>query len=197
MDLAQNTSKLTTQWNTSAPFPHLTIFSLLNTDAVLDVLTALSTLPFTRKDADLFTFLQTDDLNNCDLLAIRALREQLTTPAMITALQKITGRKLARTIDLHATIYEDTHYLLCHDDDIQGRALAFMIYLTDVKTTDGGSLALYTAKDGKPTTVAKRITPTAGLFICFGVGDGSYHAVEEVITDTQRIALAGWYHARH
>lgn len=191
-----NDAPLRQEWTQARPFPHLTVPGFLDTDGVLRLLKELSACAFSLKESDLFTFLQTNDLNTHDSRAIQDARSYLTSKETIAALEAITGKRLAPKVDLHATIYQDTHHLLCHDDAIKGRALAFMIYLSDMTSTSGGQLQLYAKKAGAPTVVTKELTPHAGDLVIIGVGDGSWHAVKEVVQDRQRITLAGWYHAR-
>lgn len=49
-------------------------------------------------------------------------------------------------IDLAGQIYSPGDYLLCHDDQLEGRKVAFICYLVDEEWNldeDGGSLDLY------------------------------------------------------
>ena len=41
---------------------------------------------------------------------------------------------------MSSAIYSDAHYLLCHDDELEGRRIAYIIYLTpeDWTEADGG-----------------------------------------------------------
>ena len=103
------------------------------------------------------------------------------------------GVRLKRNIlDLHGSLYKDTDFLLCHDDQLEGRKIAFLFYLSDLTEKDGGALAFYS----KDFRTAKHIIPKFNTFACFEVSPISYHEVQEVVTDKQRIAIAGWFHGR-
>jgi len=97
-------------------------------------------------------------------------------------------------IDISATLYEDTDFLLCHDDQLEGRKIAYFYYLSSLKKKEGGRLNLLAVDQGKPTAIATSIIPTFNTFACFLVSERSFHEVEEVIRDTQRIAISGWFH---
>ena len=60
-------------------------------------------------------------------------------------LHKITGIEVSNTADLFASVYRDTNYLLCHDDQIEDRKIAFIVYLVsdDWNEKDGGALNIY------------------------------------------------------
>src|SRR3989344_9386754 len=104
-------------------------------------------------------------------------------------MQKITGLKLNGQIDLFCSLYQDTDYLLVHDDQLKGRKIAFMIYLNDLTEKDGGALALYDNKDKVPNKITKIVLPRLNSFVFFEVSPISFHSVEEVISKKQRIAL--------
>lgn len=64
------------------------------------------------------------------------------------ALQLITGVELfslSADVALTANIYENTDRLLCHDDELEGRRIAFILYLVpkDWSIQDGGHLDLF------------------------------------------------------
>ena len=62
------------------------------------------------------------------------------------------------------TLYVDTDYLLCHDDQLEGRKIAYLFYLSDMKETDGGSLNLFASKNRVPTTIERKIIPKFNTF---------------------------------
>ena len=57
----------------------------------------------------------------------------------------VTGIKLTDTVDMFAAKYERTDYLGCHDDELEGRRIAYIMYLVSPKwdEKDGGSLDLF------------------------------------------------------
>lgn len=41
----------------------------------------------------------------------------------------MTGIELYENVDMSAALYSDSSYLLCHDDDLSERRIAYIIYL--------------------------------------------------------------------
>ena len=171
------------------PFFHLS-FANFSKD-VNTLITALENEEFHLKDSDLFTFFQTNDLENSENTAITELKKKLLSEELLTQLEQETNTTLSRThLDMFGTIYTPTHYLLPHDDRLEGRALAYILYLSD---NYDGALCLYGSKDGKPTTVAKKIKPTKNMLVVFKVSEKSFHEVEEVLAG-ERLTITGWFH---
>lgn len=175
------------------PFAHAVVPNFVtNTD---ELLKAISTLEFTEKEADLFSFLQSFDLNTTEHKVIQDfithIKEQIPDFAAVT------GVELTDTIDIQATVYRDTDFLLCHDDQLDSRKIAFICYLSDMKEDEGGALRLYYSAQGKVLPDKyKDIIPQAGTLAFFTVSDRSFHEVTEVLVEKDRIALGGWMHGR-
>ena len=91
-------------------------------------------------------------------------------------------------------MYSDTCYLLCHDDDLEGRKIAFTLYLSNLTQPEGGSLCLFSSKNKFPERIIKKLEPKLNSLVIFEVSKTSFHEVEEVIAKKQRIALGGWLH---
>lgn len=179
------------------PFQHLEITNFFQAEKIADILEALTKEEFYEKNADLFSFKQTQDFITTKEKTLQEIRAMLTSTEFTKYMEAITGLQLKEeTIDLHATLYEDTDYLLCHDDKLEGRAIAFIVYLSDLEENDGGSLNLFAAREQKPTNVIKRIIPKINSFVFFHVTPTSFHEVSEMLVDKQRIALGGWFHGR-
>ena len=83
-------------------------------------------------------------------------------------------------------------YLLFHDDVVEGRSIAYIVYLTDLSPKDGGALRLYDIK--KPLNPAKHIYPKFNTFACFKVSSKSLHDVEEIKSKKQRLTIGGWFY---
>ncbi len=176
------------------PFPHLIIPNFLDPATAKKLSKELLNELFEEKKADLFHFYQTKDLISSDNKFIQEFRQALLSSELINALQQITGKKLSsKNIDLFGSLYQDTHFLLPHDDQLEGRAIAFMIYLSDLSEEDGGACALYDSKNNQPTTITKRIIPKFNDFVFFEVSTKSFHEVEEVVGKSQRLAVSGWF----
>jgi prolyl 3-hydroxylase /prolyl 3,4-dihydroxylase len=177
------------------PFPHLELPQFFDKKFLIPICNAIQKEPFYTKRSDLFQFKQTQDLISSKQAAIKELRKYLLSEEMISFMEQITGLKLKRgKLDLAGTMYEDTDYLLCHDDQLDKRKIAFLIYLSDMNEKDGGYLSLFSQKGGKPTKIVKKIIPKYNKLAFFEVSKISFHSVEEVKTDKQRIAIGGWYY---
>lgn len=182
-------------FSSASPFPHLGLPGFFNEEKLLTVLQALGEESFALKEADLFRFRQTADLVGTKNRVLQEFRSFLSSPEFVSYLMTLTGVALQpKKIDISGTIYEDTDYLLCHDDQLEGRKIAYIIYLSDLQLKEGGGLVLYHSKNGIPTAQAKTIVPKFNTLAFFEVSPRSFHAVEEVVSDTQRIALTGWFY---
>ena len=186
--------KLQATFSSNKPFHYLDLPDFVRPERVIELLKALSRQEFSPHQSDLFQFSQTYDLLHSDDPVLKEFAAWLSSSEMLQFMHKITRLKLSGKIDLFGSIYQDTDYLLPHDDQVPGRKIAFMLYLNDLEEQDGGALALYVSKNKTPTKVMKRFIPKAGSLIFFEVSALSTHMVEEVLTDTQRITLSGWYY---
>jgi Rps23 Pro-64 3,4-dihydroxylase Tpa1-like proline 4-hydroxylase len=183
--------RLTRQFSKAKPFHHLELKDFLREEVARELLKALNKEQFIVREADLFKLKHTNDIASSGVKELREFRSFLLSEDFMFYMESITGLKLKRrSIDLSGSLYEDTDYLLCHDDQLEGRKIAFLFYLSDMGKRDGGSLALI----GKKMKTAKRIIPKKGAFAFFEVSPVSYHEVEEVLVKKQRLALGGWFH---
>lgn len=186
--------KLQQQFLNAKPFPHLVLPHFFAYDTPAKLQKGLADEPFQLKDSDLFTFFQTKDLQSSDNPIFWTFREFLCSPEFIGYVSSLSGIALKPDIiDLAGTRYEDTHYLLCHDDQLESRAIAFFLYLSDLPAKAGGRLQLFGSQEGKPATIEKNIPPRFNTFAFFQVSPLSFHAVEEVI-NSKRLAISGWFH---
>lgn len=177
------------------PFPYLELRNFFITEKIVSLLQALSQEQFSSQQADLFQFKQTGDLSATKNKILQEFRRFLSSPEFITYLGNLTSTKLkSNSIDMSGTLYEDTNYLLCHDDQLEGRKIAYFLYLSDLEKNDGGALNLFSSKDGIPTEAAATIIPKFNTFSFFLVSEKSFHEVAEVVRDVQRLAISGWFH---
>lgn len=134
-------------------------------------------------------------------------------------MSKVTGIELNETIDSFGSRYWQGNQLLCHDDELEGRRIAFIFYLVphDWTENDGGKLELFDVdKQGQPAQIVKSITPKWNNFLFFEVSPVSFHQVRsllllirleiglclcdaiqvaEVFTgEKERVAISGWFH---
>jgi len=90
-------------------------------------------------------------------------------------------------------------YLLCHDDELEGRKIAFILYLVpkDWSEVDGGRLDLfYPDANGQPSTKAEHLVPCWNSITFFKVIPQSFHQVSEVLTATKdRLSVSGWFYS--
>ncbi|HLC84769.1 MAG TPA: hypothetical protein VJH22_03180, partial [Candidatus Nanoarchaeia archaeon] len=111
------------------PFKHVAIPNFLSAEDRQKLLEALGKEDFTRRVTDLYSFWQTDDFKTTNNACLKELRDHLRNE-VVKVIAQITGLKLTLgVIDMHSAIYRDTDHLLCHDDRLDGRKVAFMIYL--------------------------------------------------------------------
>ncbi len=179
----------------SKPFPHQEFKQFFLPEKAVKVLTALAQEKFYPKEADLFKFSQTEDLKATTDKVLAEFRSFLSSPEFTSYLGYVSSIDLKpKVIDLAGTLYQDTDYLLCHDDQLEGRKIAFMYYLSDVGKNEGGAVELFASKNGLPTTAEKIIIPTFNTFAFFLVSERSFHQVQEVVKDVQRISLSGWFY---
>ena len=177
------------------PFPHIIIKDFLISGSVKNIKKALHPEQFIEKNADLFQFKQTNDLGNSKNKILQELKKQLIQ--YISKIEEITKTKLhPKKIDFAASLYQDTDYLLCHDDQLEKRKVAYIYYLTNLKKEDGGALNLYASENKSPTEISKKIIPKENTLILFEVLPTSFHEVQEVLKKVDRLSLNGWFYAQ-
>ncbi|XP_039359118.1 prolyl 3-hydroxylase OGFOD1 [Mauremys reevesii] len=180
-----------------APFCHGVIPGFIQCPGFLDGLQReLLSLDFHEKCNDLYKFKQSDDLKKRKEPHISALRKVLFEEFR-EWLSEVTQVELEPTIDLSCAKYEYTDALLCHDDELEGRRIAFILYLVPPwEKSDGGTLDLYST-DGhfQPQQVVKSLVPSWNSLAFFEVSPVSFHQVSEVLTEGKcRLSVSGWFH---
>ncbi|XP_052257592.1 prolyl 3-hydroxylase OGFOD1-like [Dreissena polymorpha] len=181
------------------PFRHCVIPDLIKDEELLETLQEeLFALEFTPKNNDLYKFLQTiTDLKSCKSSIIKDFRKLLCVEIR-DWLKCVTGIPLNDTVDAFCAQYKHTDTLLCHDDELEGRRIAYIYYLVDDDWSekDGGALHLYSVDENiQPKDVVKSIVPVRNNFVFFEVSPGSYHQVAEVLSESKtRLSIAGWFH---
>uniref|UniRef100_A0A8C4WAW9 Prolyl 3-hydroxylase OGFOD1 n=1 Tax=Gopherus evgoodei TaxID=1825980 RepID=A0A8C4WAW9_9SAUR len=179
------------------PFCHGVIPNFIQCPGFLDGLQReLLSLDFHPKCNDLYKFKQSDDLKKRKEPHISALRKVLFEEFR-EWLSAVTQVELEPTIDLSCAKYEYTDVLLCHDDELEGRRIAFILYLVPLwEKSDGGTLDLYST-DGRfqPQQVVKSLVPSWNSLAFFEVSPVSFHQVSEVLTEGKcRLSVSGWFH---
>ncbi|KAH7638216.1 2-oxoglutarate and iron-dependent oxygenase domain-containing protein [Dermatophagoides farinae] len=162
-----------------------------------------NTISMERRNNDLYSLKQSNDLKTYPLL------ENIVTFFRIKVkllLEEITGLKLNNNVALTFSKYEQNdYYLLCHDDQLEQRKIAFILYLVDEQwsATDGGQLELFATEpdaeghyDAQPTKITTKLTPKSNTLAFFEVNSKSFHQVGEILTNrSPRWSINGWFHS--
>ncbi|XP_069594771.1 prolyl 3-hydroxylase OGFOD1 [Ranitomeya imitator] len=181
----------------SVPFQHCIIHSFIENSTFLDGLKEeLLDLMFHEKSNDLYKFQQSEDLKSRKEPHISALRDVLFVDFR-QWLSEVTGVKLETTVDISCAQYNYTDTLLCHDDELEGRRFAFILYLApEWSEADGGTLDLYSTDDRtQPGSIVKSLVPSCNTLVFFEVSPVSFHQVSEVLSEDKcRLSVSGWFH---
>ncbi|KAK2491919.1 hypothetical protein MC885_004551 [Smutsia gigantea] len=104
---------------------------------------------------------------------------------------------LESTIDMSCAKYEFSDALLCHDDELEGRRIAFILYLVPPWDRSlGGTLDLYNVDEhSQPKQIVKSLIPSWNTLVFFEVSPVSFHQVSEVLSEEKsRLSISGWFH---
>lgn len=117
----------------------------------------------------------------------------MSSPAMLAALQAITGADDVRYADAQATAYAPGDFLTAHDDAVAGkhRRAAYVFGLTPDWRPEWGGLLLFHGVDGELRAVA----PGFNRLTLFAVPQD--HSVSEVTraAPARRYSVTGWLRA--
>ncbi|MDD9953548.1 MAG: 2OG-Fe(II) oxygenase [Candidatus Woesearchaeota archaeon] len=175
------------------PFPHVSLQEFLLPERAEELRTALLQQEFKKKQADLFSFAQTPDLLTVENPLIRSFLDMIDSKEFHTWMEHVTGVQTT-SIDAFGALYGDCDYLLCHDDVVEGRNIAYILNLgKDFTEESGGALALLDCDvQGRPKNVVKRLVPAFNSFNFFVVSEKSHHMVEEILEEKERYSIGGW-----
>ena len=181
------------------PFRHWVLHDIFTPSFLTACKKQLAEASFNEKNNDLYQFKQSDSLTVADSGALRQLRETLYSPDFVAWMSTVSGIELDGTIDMSSAVYDDTSYLLCHDDDLSERRIAYILYLVPPtwSASDGGTLDLYSADAaGAPDVIVKSIVPRFNTLAFFEVSHLSFHQVAEVLSGAKggRMSISGWFH---
>lgn len=188
------------KFRSGLPFPHLHIKKVFPNDLLQSVRAEILSGTFFRKRNDLYDFAQTDSLRLATGNATAELRDFLYSDTFRAWIEKITGIKTTPQLDCSAAQYNAGSYLLCHDDDLSTRRIAWILYLVpeNWEESDGGSLDLFSIDDltKQPTVVTSTLTPVWNSIAFFEVSPVSFHQVAEILNDSKgpRLSISGWFH---
>lgn len=197
----------------SKPYKWGTIKNLINDELLRNVRNEIiKEIEFTKKETDIYKVYQSGDLANLsampeDLLkripSMYKLRSAIYSEKFRSFISEVTGCGKLSGIktDLSIQLYTKSCHLLTHDDVIGSRRISFILYMPDPdkkwKSHYGGALQLF---DSLVPNVPKsdincKLIPEFNQIAFFKVEPGlSFHAVEEVKVDKQRLSLQGWFH---
>lgn len=185
----------------SQPFPHFHLTDFLtNLSLIKDLRNELHSVAWIPKNNDLYSLNQTVDIANLleeHYPVLYAFRQFLINDVR-RWLMAMTGVQLGEKLALTGSRYSSGDCLMSHDDKLEGRAFAFVLYLNaDWTVEDGGDLCLYNCDQStnRPEKIVKRIRPIENSFSLFRVQNNSWHSVSEVLNDgKERLSLNGWFH---
>lgn len=194
----ENVNELNKQFTSNKPFEYLSLENFFDESKIKELKMALIKEDYYLEEHDLYKFYRTIDFKNTSNSVVNEFRDFLLSKEFILFVEKITGVDIkTNEIDLHSLKLTNTHYLLCHDDQVQGRRIAFILNLAENWVEkDGGELELFESKNSEPTNVIKSILPKFNTFNIFKVSHKSFHQIAEVISNKERISISGWYYER-
>ncbi|XP_036441810.1 prolyl 3-hydroxylase OGFOD1 [Colossoma macropomum] len=179
------------------PFPHCKIRNFIQNESFAQSLQdELLQLNFNNKSNDLYKFQQSDDLKKRKEHHISEIRS-LIFVQFRSWLAEVLGVDLEPTVDISCAKYEHTDVLLCHDDELEGRRVAFILYLVPPwDLSNGGTLDLYSTDEHyQPVSIVKSLLPSWNTLMFFEVSPVSFHQVAEVLAEGKcRLSLSGWFH---
>ncbi|KAK3866031.1 hypothetical protein Pcinc_028406 [Petrolisthes cinctipes] len=178
------------------PFTCCHLPSFLSSPTYLDkVYDELLDLKMISKNNDLYKFQQSNDLKTVTSPHLAGLKRFLYGEFREWLIH-VTGIPLTPTVDMSCSQYQYTDVLLCHDDELEGRRVAFILYLVPPWSyDDGGTLDLFDVNEfGQPLDVVHSIVPQKNSFAFFEVSPISFHQVSEVVSQKKRVSINGWFH---
>lgn len=182
----------------SKPFPHISLDNFLIEEKANLLLKSLKEEKYYLEENDLYQFLRTKDFKNTKNKIIIEFREFLLQKETIEFFEYLTKSKINKNnIDLHSLKLVNTNYLLCHDDRVLGRQFAFIFnFNKNWNKENGGEFEIFNSDSNNNVNaeIIKSIIPKFNRFNLFKVQENSFHQINEVTTDKERITIGGWYH---
>lgn len=203
----------------ASPYPLVKVTNFLEQNFFQNVVNCANKIPLTIKKSDLYHFEQSKDLTNLlscdsnkDFHFLSLLCKELYSEYFIEGfLQPILRKSLSKDkIDMSVQKYKPGHFLLCHDDRLDSRSVALMIYLNvDSWRPDYGGMLLRIQSDtrslpcfsedyvNKYDTISKNLTlPEKNSAAFFSVNATSYHLVTPLTPiSPNRLSITCWFHS--
>ncbi len=196
-DYLKTINELRKKFTNNKPFSHLFLKDFFIEKKIIPVLFALENEEFIDKNTDLFQFKQTKiDIKSSEITELNKFHDFFSSKEFGEFISEITGLKInLGKIDMSGFIYSKTDYLLPHDDRLEGRKIAYILNLSEkFRKSDGGKLQLFGVKNKKPFNIIKSFIPAFNTLSLFEVSEISFHQVEEVMSNKDRISFAGWFY---
>ena len=179
----------------SRPFKHVVVKNFLDPPTLDLAIDALAGLEYDFKESDLFSYWASIDLTDINHPAINILRDDLGGEIWRKKVAESFKVKQLSNIDMAAYVYGLGDFLLPHDDQVEGRVIAYSLHLTpEITEKMGGALNIFKANDAGKSELVDSIIPEYNSLIMFEVSDSSWHQVSEIMQDIQRLTVTGWYH---
>jgi Rps23 Pro-64 3,4-dihydroxylase Tpa1-like proline 4-hydroxylase len=166
-DLESRRDSLHASNENAFPFPHLVLDPLCQESSLRAIMKECAEMTFTFKESDLFKVYQSSDLSNLSESSaskvpnLFKLREELYSERYRALISQVMGvGNLTDKTDMSINIYAQSCHLICHDDVVATRSVAYIIYLTDPDDAwdaraDGGALELYALDEAHPAPQKK------------------------------------------
>ncbi|XP_055327738.1 prolyl 3-hydroxylase OGFOD1-like [Paramacrobiotus metropolitanus] len=183
------------------PFSHMIFPNFFTANqAIEQVENELLSQKFQAIHKDLFQLSQTKELRSVPEFAMLCRTLENEVHDWVSA---ITGVPLSDEVDVRGAMYRYTDRLMCHDDKLTTRKVAYVYYLTDAEdwdVADGGTLDLFDSLCVDlvmvPGEIVKRIPPKRNSLVLFLVRDDSFHQVSEIVNPRKsRLSITGWFHS--
>ena len=152
-------NNLNSDFKAEAPFPHLQQQGFLEEVFAKQLAEELKGLDYALRKNDLYEFAQSKDLNDCKLPLITKFREVLYSAEFRQSLGAITGMELKSEVDMFAAVYERGHHLLPHDDQLNTRAVAFIMYFVPPAPEEEGAQPNTEKKTKKKKNKKQKVPP--------------------------------------
>jgi Rps23 Pro-64 3,4-dihydroxylase Tpa1-like proline 4-hydroxylase len=178
------------------PFKHIIIDNFLDEKKASALFSALKKEPFHHRESDLFSLNQTNDLETSTNELLKSFYLTVGSEEFAQWMASVTGiRVKPGALDLAGSLYQSGDYLLCHDDQLEDRRIAYILYLSkDFEEKDGARFVIFDSRNKKPATAAAHYLPTWNSLMIFEVSAVSFHMVEENLSKKDRYAIGGWLH---
>src|SRR3989344_3807966 len=170
-------SKIRNGFLNAKPYENFSLNDFFRKEKALKLRNAVLKEKFTKQDKDLFSFSNTKEMTYSSNPVIKEFFSFLSSKEFLSFMADLTNEKTLSGIDMHAHKFNQGDYLLFHDDVVEGRGIAYILYLSHgFKASDGGRLNLYDIKN--PKKPVKSVLPLFNSLACFKVSRKSLHAVE-------------------